>query len=440
MGRPARPAASALHVASAVVVCACAQARAPAGSAPTALSPAQSPAGRWEGEARTPGSPPVLVTITLDSASAGWHGALLTSQLGREAVPFVSVRRLRDSIVLYLPAVAHNAVLRGRLGADGRRLDGVVEAWEGATFSVARAGTQEAARLVAEAARVEASRLLVASMGDTIAVAPHADPDSAKLITSDIRLFWDGLDRAPPDSLAAVLQRDYLSRGTVGVRDFIPGRIRSAEDLAAFVRDHRARYDSARTANLDVTRAEPAIRAAFRRLKAIYPDAVFPDIYFVIGRFNSGGTASRHGLLIGAEMYRDPSALPAIVAHELIHYQQHYESPTLLEHAFMEGSADFLGEMISGAQINNAAREYGLAHEHALWQEFNPHFADRTFFPWMYGKPPDGRPNDLGYFIGYRIAEAYYNRMTDKQQAIRDILTGANGNVKELLTKSGYAP
>ena len=58
----------------------------------------------------------------------------------------------------------------------------------------------------------------------------------------------------------------------------------------------------------------------------------------------------------------------------------------------------------------------------------------------MYGKPPDGRPNDLGYFIGYRIAEAYYNRMTDKQQAIRDILTGANGNVKELLTKSGYAP
>jgi hypothetical protein len=439
MRRPARLTTPVLHVASAAVVCACAQARAPAGSAPAAVSPAQSPAGRWEGEARVPGSLPVLVTITLDSASGGWHGALVASELGSEAVPFVSVRRLRDSIVLYLPA-AHNAVLRGRLRADDRRLDGVVEGWEGATFSVARAGTQEAARLVAEAARVKASRRLAASVVDTTAVAPHADPDSARLISSDIRLFWDALDRAPSDSLAAVLQRDYLSRGTVGVRDFIPGRIRSAEDLAAFVRDHRARYDSARAANLDVTRAEPAIRAALRRLKAIYPDAVFPDIYFVIGRFNSGGTASRHGLLIGAEMYRDPSGLPAIVAHELIHYQQHYDSPTLLQHAFMEGSADFLGEMISGAQINNAAREYGLAHEHALWQEFQPHFADRTFSPWMYGKPPDGRPNDLGYFIGYRIAEAYFNRMTDKQQAIRDILTSANGNVKELLAKSGYAP
>lgn len=100
----------------------------------------------------------------------------------------------------------------------------------------------------------------------------------------------------------------------------------------------------------------------------------------------------------------------------------------------------FLGEMISGAQINNAARQYGLAHEHALWQEFKPHFDDSTIFPWMYGKPPDGRPNDLGYFIGYRVAEAYYNRTTDKKQAIRDILTGANGNVKELLAKSGYGP
>ncbi len=58
----------------------------------------------------------------------------------------------------------------------------------------------------------------------------------------------------------------------------------------------------------------------------------------------------------------------------------------------------------------------------------------------MYGRPPDGRPNDLGYFIGYRIAEAYYNRTADKQHAIRDIINGGNGNVRELLAKSGYDP
>jgi predicted Zn-dependent protease DUF2268 len=423
-----------LWVGSAAVLYACAHAAAPHGGAVATATSAASLAGRWDGEVRMPGDPAYLMTITLDGAGGTW-------QAGDDApVPFVSVTRVRDSVVLRLPAAAQNAILRGRLSADGRRLDGIIEAGEGATFSAARAGTADAAAFVAEVQRVDASRRLAASMVDSVAAAPHSDPDSATLITNDIRLFWNAVDRAPRDSLAVVLQREYLERGTVGVRDFIRSRIVSAEDLAAYVRDRRARYDSVRAANLDVARADPAIRAAFRRLKAIYPEAVFPDVYFVIGRFNSGGTASKHGLLIGAEMYRDASGLPAIVAHELIHYQQHYDSPTLLDNSFNEGSADFLGELISGAHINNAARVYGLAHEHALWQEFKPHFADRTFFPWMYGKPPDGRPNDLGYFVGYRIAEAYYNRMADKRQAVRDIMTGGGGKVKELLAQSGYDP
>ncbi len=139
-------------------------------------------------------------------------------------------------------------------------------------------------------------------------------------------------------------------------------------------------------------------------------------------------------------MYRDPARLPAIVSHELIHYQQHYPSPTLLEHSFMEGTADFVGQLISGAQINNAAHQYGLACEHELWQEFLPHPEDRTFYPWMYGKPADGRPDDLGYFIGYRIAKAYYDKATDKQQAIADITTARGGHVRELVAESGYRP
>jgi uncharacterized protein YjaZ len=81
-----------------------------------------------------------------------------------------------------------------------------------------------------------------------------------------------------------------------------------------------------------------------------------------------------------------------------------------------------------------------MAHEAELWAEFSKHFDDTNFFPWMYGKPPDGKPNDLGYFIGYRIAQAYYEQAADKKQAIRDIITARNGNVRELLAMSGYAP
>lgn len=404
-------------------------------------SNAPSPAGRWEGIARSRGSPPTALRMSFDSSDGAWHGTLLLQ--GRERpVDFVSVVRERDSLLLELPGSLQATRLRTRLAPDGQRLDGSIVTGGGGTVTMARAGTSEASALVAEGMRAEASRRMAASLPSTPAAPPHTDPDSARLITSDIRLFWRTLDSAPPDSLAEYLERDYLERGTVAVRDFIPGRILSAEDLAVYVRDYRERYDSVRAANLDVAAAEPAIRAAFRRLKALYPDAVFPDVYFLIGRFNTGGTASQHGLLIGAEMYRDPSRLPAIVSHEIIHFQQHYDSPTLLEHSFLEGTADFLGEMICGTQINDAARTYGMAHEHALWQEFRAHFDDREMYPWMYGKPTDGRPNDLGYFIGYRIAQAYYDRAADKSQAIRDIISGLGGGekIKELLAKSGYDP
>jgi len=363
------------------------------------------------------------------------------AEVGREPVPFTSVVRTGDSLVLRLPASVDNAVLRGRLSADGRRIEGTVDSTT-QTFRVGRSGTEEAIRLSVEAKRVEASRQLAASLVDTITRAtPNDNPDSARLITSDIALFWAALDHGTsPDSLAAVLQHDYLDRASMGARDFIPGRIISAEDLAAYVTGHRSRYDSVRAVNLDVSRADAPIRAAFRKLKALYPPAVFPDVYFVIGRFNSGGTSSRHGLLIGAEMYRDPSGLPATVSHELIHYQQHCESPTLLEHSFMEGTADFVGEMISGTQINNDAHQYGRAHEHELWQDFSQHFEDHTFFPWMYGRPRDGKPNDLGYFIGYRIAQAYYNKAPDKPQGLREIILTCGDGVKEILAKSGYNP
>ena len=451
MARLARPIATVLGVAVAAVFSACAH----TGAVPSATSfdartanagVAHSLAGRWEGLAREPGIAPLRLTITLDSVDGAWRGAFLAPAVDTQTIPFASVAHTQDSIILRLPESAQNAVLRGRLSADGLRLDGIIETSEaGVTFSTARAGTADADALVAEVTRVVASRRLAAQMADAASAdssvaAPYTDPDSAKLITSDVPLFWAAVDHAPPDSLAEYLQREYLDRSSVGVRDFIRGRIMSAEDLAAYVRSYRARYDAVRAANVDITQAESGIHAAFRKLKAIYPPAVFPDVYFVMGRFNSGGTSSKHGLLIGAEMYRDPSRLPAIVAHELIHFQQHYDSRTLLQGAFAEGSADFVGELISGAQINNAAHTYGLAHEHELWREFTQHFDDRSFYPWMYGTPRDGRPNDLGYFIGYRIAQAYYNRMTDKAQAIRDIITGNGGDVKTLLARSGYDP
>jgi hypothetical protein len=278
---------------------------------------------------------------------------------------------------------------------------------------------------------------------------PTPDPDAARIVTSDVTLFWEILDDADAEMLVERLHCEYLREGTDAVRDFIPNRIRSARELAEMVAERRERYEAARASSVSVAETEPAIRAVFHAMKALYPEAVFPDVYFVIGRLNTGGTVSQRGLLIGAEMYTDHSGIAAIVAHELIHYQQAPIPPdqrSLLAQSIMEGSADFVAELISGRHINERAHEYGMAREAELWAEFAEALHGTDFTGWLYGNPPEGRPADLGYFFGYRIAQAYYDRAVAAAPGDADAERRTIGEILGItdyagfLERSGYDP
>jgi uncharacterized protein YjaZ len=39
----------------------------------------------------------------------------------------------------------------------------------------------------------------------------------------------------------------------------------------------------------------------------------------------------------------------------------------------------------------------------------------------LFGKTPE-RPADLGYYVGYKICQEYYEKSADKKKAIKDIL------------------
>jgi uncharacterized protein YjaZ len=56
---------------------------------------------------------------------------------------------------------------------------------------------------------------------------------------------------------------------------------------------------------------------------------------------------------------------------------------------------------------------------------------------WLYNTTP-GKPGDLGYWVGYRITKTYYQRASDKRQALRDILE--MNDPKAFLAKSGWYP
>jgi uncharacterized protein YjaZ len=79
-----------------------------------------------------------------------------------------------------------------------------------------------------------------------------------------------------------------------------------------------------------------------------------------------------------------------------------------------------------------------MAHEHELWIEFEQRMHGTDVSGWLYGKPPGERPADLGYFIGYRIASAYYAKAGDKMRALAEIIGVTD--VDALLVASGYSP
>jgi hypothetical protein len=347
------------------------------------------------------------------------------------------------------------------------------------------------------------------------------DQNDALLVTSDIVHFWRAYDRATSAPDAATRARAYLDLyirpGSPGLRDWVRSRLSSGQGLLEFLvekgwsrdrlekastvpltdaervrltRDtsgmgdmlaamnldaavqHRPRFFAAIRGNtlaIDTARAvKDSIRAYYSRLVALYPEAVFPPVYFLIGQLSSGGTTSDAGQLIGAELHGSDAStplvelgdferrvigrvdgLPGIVAHEVMHIQQAHarggasavesqSKPSLLAQSLDEGCASFLAAIVTRADPALAS-QYGLAHEHDLWVEFRRDMMGTDASNWLYqGERSKDRPADLGYFIGARICGSYYMNATDKRQAVREIF--AMPSPREFLARSGYAP
>lgn len=266
-----------------------------------------------------------------------------------------------------------------------------------------------------------------------------SDPDSTTFLTKDIINFWRAFDDFQKDSSINSFDKEYINIGSAGVKGFIPNRIQDAANLLKTVKLRKGDYQKVRENTLRIKEKEKQCRSTFYALKYWYPEAQFPPAYFVIGAYNSGGTFSEDGIFIGAEMQTDVNNIPYIVAHELIHFQQKNwtENPTLLQQSIVEGSADFLGELISGVNTNKVANDYGNKNEYRLCKEFIARMDSANYTDWMYSvSGKDDRPNDLGYWIGYKITREYFHKAADKKQAIKEILDIKD--YKAFLNKSEY--
>jgi len=268
-------------------------------------------------------------------------------------------------------------------------------------------------------------------------------PENAKNVTTiDIDHFWNAFDHLKncktfSDSVDS-FQQLYLDKATNGLLDFIQARDLTAEKFVYAVSKNAAFYKSVRKNTYEAKKAEPIIEEVFTRFKEIYTDFKPFKVCFAVGIKNTGGTVSNQFVLIGTEVSTSIDntdsvntdeiikKLKGIVAHECVHTQQKAYADTnsikcpLLYQSIMEGSCDFIAELITG---NPRSNQYGEKNENKLWREFKNELCNENIGKWLYnGYAVKDKPADLGYFIGYSIVKEYYKNAADKRMAVAAII------------------
>lgn len=273
------------------------------------------------------------------------------------------------------------------------------------------------------------------------------NPDLAKIVTKDIHHFWEAYDLAQKDSVKTrnIYKKYYFDKASNGMEDYMGAKVSSIDYFIKHIQSHPKLYKTIRENTLKVDEYRKEIQKSFKNLKEIYPEAKFPDVYFVIGAFTSAGTVSDSGLLIGTNQMSDgenvnieeldfgdklllnkSKYISNVVSHELIHFQQDEikKDSITLGYVIEEGMADFIGQLISGDTANKKIFDWAKGKEKQIWTDFKKDMYFDRYNNWIanYDTASKDSYPDLGYWIGYEICKSYYQNTKDKKQAIYDML------------------
>ena len=269
-----------------------------------------------------------------------------------------------------------------------------------------------------------------------------ADPLTAAVHLEDVEAFAALFAETNGRPSAAQLEAHYLAPGSYGVEVFTPNRIVGADHLADAIASRPDDYRRAIQTCLPLARQSNAdLRSIYLGLHGALPDADLPQIFFVFGAGNSGGTAASGAQVLGLEVLCRQAGTPAkfrrlvrhFFAHETVHALQSDSGNESLLHAVLaEGAADFIAQLVTGEEPDAERAAWALPQEAELWQQFEHDIAlpasANADQRWVgnYGSPPEGWPGELGYWIGLRIWERYYAAAPDKRAALAAMLTIPN--------------
>lgn len=271
------------------------------------------------------------------------------------------------------------------------------------------------------------------------------------VITSDIDLFWKTFDKVTQekDSIKQVeiLQKEYIDKGSVGLEKIVENRNYSAEQYVQLINKYPKYWKSIKPNTLKAHNLADELNEGIAKFKNIYPNMKPAKMYFTIGAMRTNGTTMDTLVLIGSELAMADSktdisefegrtkewletyfganpieALLLLNVHEYVHTQQKPIPNNLLYQVLYEGIAEFVSVKAMNRPSVAPAIEFGKNNIEVKQAFEKEMFYERTY-DWMWSNSPNKfNVRDLGYYIGYAIAEKFYKQVNDKQQAIATLI------------------
>lgn len=296
--------------------------------------------------------------------------------------------------------------------------------------------------------------LLALACAGAAAVVSAGTPPGPQVSTIDASRFYALYDSSGGRPSVAQLA-GYLAEGSAGLADLAKARRVTAERIADAIASQPELYVHGRSCLAELPAVKQRLAQVFGNLQAIYPQATFPPVTIAVGRGRPVGLTSRSGVVIGLEAlcaadFMNPNVQDRfvhVIAHEYVHIQQtgvtDFEPgdprATVLRVSLAEGIAEFIAELLSGNVGNGRHAGWTRGREVHIESAFALDVDSTDLSPWLYNyRPGSQEPYDLGYWVGYRIAKAYYLQASDKREAVRALIQ--QDNPKAILAASGWTP
>ena len=263
------------------------------------------------------------------------------------------------------------------------------------------------------------------------------NPENAQLIYSDVENFVEAFEKLQHTTdTITVLNKYYFDEATPGLKEYISRHNLTPALLKNAIQKDPERYHKIAGFLGNQESFRPEFKETMLQFSEVLPSAMYPPTYLLVGANRGIAQASKFGQLVTITRVLDREvALKKLIVHELAHFQQAismgiqtygalYASPNnMLGLCLREGGAEFITSLVLNDITQSKGLEYFNSNEYSLKTRFIQDLSQHDAQYWLWDSIDDlNTPALLGYVVGFKICDAYYQRASNKENALQEIL------------------